>query len=87
MEQNDINIRQLTTEVMEALAHTIDAKDKYTNGHSERVAIYSKMIARRLGLPQKDQDKAYYMGLLHDIGKAVDHEMEGSHQQDLEAHR
>ncbi|MBO6231222.1 MAG: HD-GYP domain-containing protein [Ruminiclostridium sp.] len=69
MEQNDINIRQLTTEVMEALAHTIDAKDKYTNGHSERVAIYSKMIARRLGLPQKDQDKAYYMGLLHDIGK------------------
>ena len=69
MENNEINIRQLTTEVMEALAHTIDAKDKYTNGHSERVAIYSRMLAKRLGLPEEDQEKAYYMGLLHDIGK------------------
>jgi len=61
--------RVLTKEVMEALAHTIDAKDKYTNGHSERVAIYSRMIAKQLGLSEKEQDDIYYMGLLHDIGK------------------
>lgn len=63
------NIKELTVEVMEALAKTIDAKDKYTNGHSLRVAIYSRMIAIRLGLSKEDQEKIYYMGLMHDIGK------------------
>lgn len=69
MDNSDLKIKQLTTEVMEALAHTIDAKDKYTNGHSERVAIYSRSLAIRLGLSIEEQDTAYYMGLLHDIGK------------------
>ena len=63
------NIKDLTVEVMEALAKTIDAKDKYTNGHSLRVAIYSRMIAIKLGLSNEDQEKIYYMGLMHDIGK------------------
>ena len=63
------NIKELSEEVMEALAHTIDAKDKYTNGHSVRVAKYSRMIAQRLGLSEWAQDDIYYMGLLHDIGK------------------
>ena len=62
-------IKTLTKEVMEALAHTIDAKDKYTNGHSFRVAVYSRMLARELGLSKKEQEDIYYMGLLHDIGK------------------
>ena len=62
-------IKELTAEVMEALAHTIDAKDKYTNGHSSRVALYSTMIAKKLGLSAKEQEDIYYMGLLHDIGK------------------
>lgn len=63
------NIKELTVEVMEALAKTIDAKDKYTNGHSLRVAIYSRMIAMHMGLSKEDQEKIYYMGLMHDIGK------------------
>ena len=63
------NIKALTTEVMEALARTIDAKDKYTNGHSFRVAVYSKMLAKELGMSGKEQQDIYYMGLLHDIGK------------------
>ncbi len=63
------HIKTLTTEVMEALAHTIDAKDKYTNGHSLRVAMYSMMIAQELGLSKQQQLDVYYMGLLHDIGK------------------
>ncbi|MCR4791813.1 MAG: HD-GYP domain-containing protein [Lachnospiraceae bacterium] len=62
-------IKTLSVEVMEALAHTIDAKDKYTRGHSVRVAKYSRMIAERMGLPEEDLDNAYYYGLLHDIGK------------------
>lgn len=62
-------IKTLSVEVMEALAHTIDAKDKYTRGHSVRVAKYSKMIATKMGLSDEELDNAYYYGLLHDIGK------------------
>lgn len=63
------HIKTLTTEVMEALAQTIDAKDKYTNGHSFRVAMYSMMLAKELGMSKQQQIDIYYMGLLHDIGK------------------
>ena len=62
-------IKTLSVEVMEALAHTIDAKDEYTKGHSVRVAKYSKMLAERLGLNDEDCESVYYMALLHDIGK------------------
>ncbi len=63
------NLKNFTKEIMEALAHTIDAKDRYTDGHSFRVAAYSRMLAKRLGLSQQEQEDIYYMGLLHDIGK------------------
>ena len=63
------NTKKLTKEVMEALAHTIDAKDKYTNGHSFRVGLYSRMLAKELGLSPQEREDIYYMGLLHDIGK------------------
>jgi putative nucleotidyltransferase with HDIG domain len=63
------DIKTLSVEVMEALAHTIDAKDEYTRGHSIRVAKYSKMIAERMGLAPEQCEDIYYMGLLHDIGK------------------
>ena len=62
-------VKTLSVEVMEALANTIDAKDKYTNGHSIRVAKYSRMIADKMGLPEENCENIYYMGLLHDIGK------------------
>lgn len=63
------DVKTLSLGVMEALANTIDAKDEYTKGHSIRVAKYSRMIATKMGLPEKDQEMIYYMGLLHDIGK------------------
>ncbi len=69
LHKSNRKLQRLTTQVMLTLAGTIDAKDKYTNGHSERVAEYSKMIAQRSGLPQQEQDNIYYIGLLHDIGK------------------
>lgn len=62
-------VKMLSVEVMEALAHTIDAKDEYTRGHSVRVAKYSRMLAEKLGLTSGECENVYYMGLLHDIGK------------------
>ncbi|MBR1852629.1 MAG: response regulator [Lachnospiraceae bacterium] len=60
---------RLNREMMLALSHTVDAKDHYTNGHSERVASYAAEIARRMGKSVEDQEKLYKLGLLHDIGK------------------
>ena len=56
-------------QIVTALSGAIDAKDTYTNGHSTRVAEYSREIARRIGLSEKEQDDIYMMGLLHDVGK------------------
>jgi putative nucleotidyltransferase with HDIG domain len=52
-----------------ALVATLDARDRYTAGHSAAVAIYARDIAERLGLPEKDQQLAHLCGLVHDIGK------------------
>ena len=46
-------------------------KDNYTIGHSVRVAVYAREIARRAGWSEEEQQKIYMMGLLHDIGKCV----------------
>ena len=62
-------VKTLSVEVMEALAHTIDAKDKYTKGHSIRVAKYSRMLAQKIGFSVDECETIYYMGLLHDLGK------------------
>ncbi|MBQ9537130.1 MAG: HD domain-containing protein [Desulfovibrionaceae bacterium] len=59
----------LLKEMAAALSKTIDAKDRYTSGHSERVAEYSHMIASCAKLNKSDINKIYYMALLHDIGK------------------
>jgi putative nucleotidyltransferase with HDIG domain len=52
-----------------ALIATLDARDRYTAGHSAAVAIYSRDIAGRMGLPEEVQEHAYLCGLVHDIGK------------------
>jgi putative nucleotidyltransferase with HDIG domain len=62
-------IEKLSIEVTTALSQTIDAKDKYTKGHSNRVAKYSRMLAQALGEDEKTQENIYYVALLHDIGK------------------
>ena len=60
---------RLTKEMMLALSKAVDAKDHYTNGHSERVAAYAAEIARRMGKSASEQEHIYEMGLMHDIGK------------------
>ena len=62
-------VKRLTEQVINALADAIDAKDAYTNGHSHRVAEYSKEIARRAGKDENEIEEIYYSALLHDMGK------------------
>ncbi len=75
--------RQLTEEVVAAnevlsranmsfataLVATLDARDRYTAGHSAAVAIYARDIAKRLALSDEAQQMAHLAGLVHDIGK------------------
>ena len=62
-------INRLSLHIVQTLAEAIDAKDTYTNGHSGRVATYSREMAKRLGYDEHGQDEVYIMGLLHDVGK------------------
>ena len=66
--QNE-KLEKMAAQTVKALADAIDAKDTYTNGHSTRVADYSKEIARRAGFSEAIQNDIYMMGLLHDVGK------------------
>jgi len=68
MEQNR-KLERISMQIVKALSGAIDAKDTYTNGHSTRVAEYSREMASRAGLPKGVQDDIYMMGLLHDVGK------------------
>jgi HD-GYP domain-containing protein (c-di-GMP phosphodiesterase class II) len=55
--------------VIQSLVNTIDAKDAYTCGHSDRVASISKRIAREMGFSDSECEQVHMAGLLHDIGK------------------
>ncbi|MCR4697065.1 MAG: response regulator [Lachnospiraceae bacterium] len=61
--------RNLFIHVVQSIADAIDAKDAYTNGHSSRVAEYSKEIAKRAGFSNEMQSNIYIAALLHDAGK------------------
>jgi HD-GYP domain-containing protein (c-di-GMP phosphodiesterase class II) len=60
---------EIINESIETFTGFIDAKDPYTNGHSKRVARYTRMIAKEFGYDGEDLDRIYYMALLHDCGK------------------
>lgn len=59
----------LFEETTEALANAIDAKDKYTSGHSMRVAVLSRKIAKKAGMSDEECERVYFSALLHDVGK------------------
>ena len=69
LEESRRKLEILSLQVVKTLASAIDAKDRYTNGHSSRVAKYSKEISLRAGKPIEFQDEIYFVALLHDIGK------------------
>lgn len=61
--------RQLLQSYFSTLAAALDARDKYTAGHSMRVAEYSLMIGKLSGMNEEQADLLYKSALLHDIGK------------------
>ncbi len=69
MHRRQQEYRSIIEQALLTFAKTIDAKDPYTNGHSIRVAKYSRELARRLGMSDEEQENIYYIALLHDIGK------------------
>ena len=74
-EQTEVLIEQQKTikdmfiQTVSALSEAVDAKDRYTSGHSKRVAEYSRMIAAKMGKSKEEQEEIYRAGLLHDVGK------------------
>ncbi|OON85102.1 hypothetical protein BXO88_14040 [Oribacterium sp. C9] len=60
---------EIINESIETFIGFIDAKDSYTNGHSIRVAQYTRRIAEELGYNEEELDQIYYVALLHDCGK------------------
>jgi putative nucleotidyltransferase with HDIG domain len=62
-------LRAANLSFAKGLIATLDARDRYTAGHSAAVATYAKDIAARMGLEHAEQELAYLCGLVHDIGK------------------
>ena len=60
---------QMLLESVLSLVHALDARDPYTRGHSERVAVVAHRLATQLGWSDEALDNLYLSGLLHDIGK------------------
>jgi response regulator RpfG family c-di-GMP phosphodiesterase len=63
------NLKETFTQTIEGFARALEAKDTYTHGHSDRVAMYSRLIGEAMHLPTLEVDKLQHGGLLHDIGK------------------
>ncbi|HXZ12330.1 MAG TPA: diguanylate cyclase [Candidatus Sulfotelmatobacter sp.] len=65
----DEGLPPAVVETVTSLALAIDAKDHYTQGHSQKVSAYAVMIAQALGMPAHDVEEIRLAALLHDIGK------------------
>ena len=67
--ESRLQIEEINANIIKALVSTIDAKDHYTGGHSQRVAKYATEIARRMGKSEEEIEMIWRAGILHDIGK------------------
>jgi putative nucleotidyltransferase with HDIG domain len=63
------DVHGLMMGLLHSLTSAVDAKDTYTCGHSERVALLSRHLAQEAGLPDAEVERVYMAGLLHDVGK------------------
>lgn len=63
------DVHGLMMGLLHSLTSAVDAKDAYTCGHSERVALLSRHLAEKLGLGPRVVERVYMAGLLHDVGK------------------
>jgi putative nucleotidyltransferase with HDIG domain len=64
-----VELSEAFTATVRSLVAAIEAKDPYTRGHSERVAIYARRLAERLHMPRAQVDLTEQAALLHDVGK------------------
>ncbi len=62
-------LERVNQELLELMVKAIEARDPYTSGHSRRVAHYSQLIARALGLGGQQVERVRIAALLHDVGK------------------
>lgn len=69
LNQKNKELEILSNEAFEAIAKAVDVNDRYTAGHSRRVAQYSRMIAKCMGYSDKELEEIYCAGLIHDVGK------------------
>lgn len=68
-ERHKKELIDFTNSIIDSFSVCIDGKDSYTNGHSLRVAKYTRMLAQKLGEDEETCGKFYNIALLHDIGK------------------
>jgi len=66
-----VEMRKTYRDTIRAFAAAIDIKDKYTQGHSERVGRYSEIIAREMGWSEDEVEGIQIAGYLHDVGKLI----------------
>jgi len=64
-----VETRELFEQTIEALSKAVDARDNYTRNHSSRVSHIAEAMARVMRLPENENEKIKWAGLLHDIGK------------------
>lgn len=69
LEEKSRQLESVTIDMIMAIAKMLEAKDYYTSGHSDRVAMCSAAIARKLDWDEQRVQNLYHIGLLHDIGK------------------
>ena len=62
-------VELLALQAIGAIVHTIEARDELTQGHSVRVAEYSRALARAMGYQEQVTEQVYQTALLHDVGK------------------
>ena len=69
LQKSKEDLEKAYLESIQALRYTVEAKDKYTKGHSDRVSEYSVLIGKELGLSHDELKQLRIGGLFHDIGK------------------
>jgi putative nucleotidyltransferase with HDIG domain len=67
--RTNLELEQTNEELLELMVKSLEARDPYTSGHSRRVQHYSTIIARAIGLSEKQIDQISRAALLHDVGK------------------
>lgn len=69
VEESQKKLEKMNEKMVVTIAKTIDARDRYTNGHSQRVAKYALELSKRMGKTEAERREIYYAALLHDVGK------------------